>query len=189
MDQFSQKALILSDFNYSSNLFLHLAVDEYNLGNYSNTVDIIEKGLKDTFQNPAAFIILGKAYARLGKTKLAMQHLKTAAEATNSNRTNDFYLREIENLIKQHQISSNLEILKDSDFKISTTFHQNQNIVNEEIKTSEAIFATETLAKIYISQGEFNEAILVYKKLISIKPENKENYLQRIEELKTRLEK
>ena len=50
------------------------------------------------------------------------------------------------------------------------------------------MFVSETLAKIYITQGEFKEAIEVYQKLIQKTPSKQEYYLQRISELKSQIE-
>lgn len=55
-------------------------------------------------------------------------------------------------------------------------------------KSTGNMIVSETLAKIYISQGELREAIEVYKKLIK-KDSSKEKYFQdKIKELKIRLE-
>ncbi len=45
---------------------------------------------------------------------------------------------------------------------------------------------SETLAKIYASQGEYKEAIIVYEKLIQKTPSKKEDYIQKIKELNSR---
>jgi tetratricopeptide (TPR) repeat protein len=50
------------------------------------------------------------------------------------------------------------------------------------------MFVSETLAKIYITQGELKEAIDVYQKLIKKTPSKKEYYLQKISELQSQLE-
>ncbi len=47
---------------------------------------------------------------------------------------------------------------------------------------------SETLAKIYAAQGEYKEAIRVYEKLTIKTPLKKEEYLQKIKELNSRLE-
>ncbi|MHB8580359.1 MAG: tetratricopeptide repeat protein [Ignavibacteriaceae bacterium] len=46
-----------------------------------------------------------------------------------------------------------------------------------------SMIVSETLAKIFIAQGELKEAIEVYKKLIKKNPQNMEAYLKKIEEL------
>jgi tetratricopeptide (TPR) repeat protein len=50
------------------------------------------------------------------------------------------------------------------------------------------MFVSETLAKIYVAQGEFKEAIAVYQKLILKNPAKQEYYLQKITELQSQLE-
>ncbi len=50
------------------------------------------------------------------------------------------------------------------------------------------MIVTETLAKIYASQGEFKDAIEVYKKLIIRNPQKSEYYNQKINQLKSELE-
>jgi tetratricopeptide (TPR) repeat protein len=50
------------------------------------------------------------------------------------------------------------------------------------------MFVSETLAKIYITQGEFKEAIDIYQKLIRKTPSKQEYYLQKISELHSQLE-
>jgi tetratricopeptide (TPR) repeat protein len=47
---------------------------------------------------------------------------------------------------------------------------------------------SETLAKIYAAQGEYREAIQVFEKLIERNPSKKEEYLQKIKELNSRLD-
>jgi tetratricopeptide (TPR) repeat protein len=50
------------------------------------------------------------------------------------------------------------------------------------------MFVSETLAKIYITQGEYKEAIEIYQKLINKTPSKQEYYLQKISELQSQLE-
>lgn len=188
-DSFSRKALILSQLNRESNLFLHLASDEYNSKNYFEAIEIIEKDLKGLANNPAAQIILGKAYAQLGEFHQAVQQLKSVSLTIHSPETFDFYLKEIEEIRKKELKDFDTGISQPPDYKISDDFNQREMPYSVEPKTYETMLVSETLAKIYISQGEFKEAIKIYEKLIDRKSENKEKYLYTIEELKSRLEK
>lgn len=52
---------------------------------------------------------------------------------------------------------------------------------------STATIVSETLAKIYAAQGEYQEAINVYEKLIEKTPSKKDEYLNSISELKSKL--
>ena len=53
---------------------------------------------------------------------------------------------------------------------------------------SDNMIVSETLAKIYAAQGEQNEAIKVYEKLIQKEPQKAKYYNQKISELKSELE-
>ncbi len=64
----------------------------------------------------------------------------------------------------------------------------NYELSNAENLIDQDMFVSETLAKIYITQGEFEEAIDVYEKLIKKTPSKQEYYLQRISELQSQLE-
>ena len=46
------------------------------------------------------------------------------------------------------------------------------------------LIVSETLAKIYVSQGQYNEAIKVFKNLIKMKPGKTDYYSEKIEEIK-----
>jgi len=81
------------------------------------------------------------------------------------------------------------ETANNLDLKITSEPISNIAAQTTDSKTYEHILVSETLAKIYISQGELTEAIKIYEKLMERKPESKEKYLQSIEELRSRLEK
>jgi len=55
----------------------------------------------------------------------------------------------------------------------------------KEYNPDKSKLATETLAKIYLSQGQKSEAIKVYEMLMKRDPEKKDYYLQKIKELKS----
>ncbi len=48
----------------------------------------------------------------------------------------------------------------------------------------ESMIVSETLAKIYLAQGEYNEAVKVYQKLCVKNPDKKEYYDKKIKEIK-----
>ena len=59
------------------------------------------------------------------------------------------------------------------------------NFNQREYNLNKSKLATETLAKIYQSQGQKSEAIKVYEMLIIRDPEKKDYYFQKIKELKS----
>jgi tetratricopeptide (TPR) repeat protein len=58
----------------------------------------------------------------------------------------------------------------------------------EEKKVKEKIIPSETLAKIYISQGEYKEAIEIYKSLIAVEPAKKDYYASKIKEINEQID-
>ena len=89
--------------------------------------------------------------------------------------------------VKNNSVDDNLKQIADQlmnarldskeNFTSSQSLGQNYNPDKSKI-------ASETLAKIYISQGQVNEAIKIYEQLAIIKPENKEYYVEKIKKLK-----
>jgi len=188
-DSITQKAQIISNLNRETNLSLRLAAKKYGDENYSESAELLERYLEKFPSNAPAQILLSKAYAQLGKYHQALQHLKSASEIIHSPQTFDFYLKEIEDIQRKDKIVFDTGISRKPDYIISDEFNQKEITPTDEPNSYDTMLVSETLAKIYISQGELKEAIKIYEKLIERKPENKEKYLQSIEELKSRLEK
>lgn len=63
------------------------------------------------------------------------------------------------------------------------------NVSTKEFITEDTMIVSETLAKIYEAQSQFIEAIKVYEKLILKHPDKKEEYTNRIIDLKTSSDK
>ena len=57
--------------------------------------------------------------------------------------------------------------------------------VTQNYSPDKSKLASETLAKIFTSQGQIDEAIKIYQQLVIINPEKKEYYLEKIKELKS----
>jgi len=185
----TQKAQIISDLNRDTSLSLHIANKNYRDEHYDESAELLERHLEKFPFDTAAQILLSKNYAQLGKYHQAVQHLKSIASTIHSPKTIDFYLQEIEDIQRGEKTGFNIDNLNLTDFKIPVETHKEYSTPSGEPKTYETLLVSETLAKIYISQGEFTEAIKIYEKLIERKPENNEKYLHSIEELKSRLEK
>ncbi len=54
--------------------------------------------------------------------------------------------------------------------------------------SEENMIVSETLAKIYIAQGEYKEAVKVYRKLLDRNPDKKDYYTNKINEINSQLE-
>ena len=188
-DSIVQKAQIISDLNRDTNLSLRIAAKKFVDENYAESAEILERHLEKFPIDTAAQFLLSKTYAQLGKYHQAVEHLKLASEFIHSPKTFEFYLKEIENLQRLEKTDFNIDNINLTEFKIPVEAREESLTLADEPKTYETLLVSETLAKIYVSQGELTEAIKIYGKLIERKPENKENYLQSIEELKSRLDK
>jgi len=68
----------------------------------------------------------------------------------------------------------------DEDFKYDTAS-------KTEVGDSSMI-VSETLAKIYLTQGEFNEALSIYRKLLVKNPSKQEYYQQKMSEIQSKIE-
>lgn len=184
----AQKASILSNLKPETYFSLHLAARKYESGQFSEAAQLLEQILQKSPYDVAAKIYLSKTYSHLGKYQLAVLLLKSASEKINSLPTYNFYLKQIE--LNQGSETNNFqgEDINILTTKISGDRYQDTYSPIDDSGEYEKLIVSETLAKIYISQGEIKEAIQIYEKLIEEKPENKEKYLFSIAELKSRIE-
>lgn len=184
----AQKASIISNINQGNHLSIHIAFKKYEGEQYSDAAQLLETIHQNNPDDIVVKILLSMTYAHLDKYQLAVQFLKSASDSIHSPKTFEFYLKEIEFLRRGE--SNNYAIERTNIFpnKILGSDQENnfQPIGNS--GEYDKLIVSETLAKIFIAQGELKEAISVYEKLIDEKPENKAKYVHSIEELKSRLE-
>ncbi len=64
----------------------------------------------------------------------------------------------------------------------------NYNTSVSESLGDSSMIVSETLAKIYVTQGELNEAIIIYRKLIQKNPSKREYYQQKISEIQSKID-
>jgi tetratricopeptide (TPR) repeat protein len=96
--------------------------------------------------------------------------------------TNDNQFADIDDRLEQIARDISLARLNETPSNPNYEFSNIDNFAEQNM------FVSETLAKIYITQGEFREAIDVYQKLIKKTPSKQEYYLQKISELQSQLE-
>jgi len=88
------------------------------------------------------------------------------------------------------QLEDNLDELADkisrAKIPVITEEDSSSKYVANEIPES-SLIVSETLAKIYLAQGEIKEAIIIYEKLSKKEPSRLEYFSQRISELKSKL--
>jgi tetratricopeptide (TPR) repeat protein len=75
-----------------------------------------------------------------------------------------------------------------SKVKLSVSKGKSDKISDfKDILSHDNMIVSETLAKIYVAQNEYDEAIKVYEKLIKKEPSRYEHYTEKIKEIRSRL--
>lgn len=210
-DSIKEKVCLVYESDRSSPLFTRFAEYEIQNNNLDKAQNIIQEGLKKYPNHPVAHILLGKVYARTGNYTQAALHIKTASAILGSERTQEYYLNEFEIFKSQRSVfqtasrkvflNENLngaEILpgsNESDKKFDQslldtineiTSHENKTTpkdVNTNSLQQDNLIISETLAKIYLAQGEIKEAIDVYNRLMIRNPEKIDYYQKKIDEI------
>ncbi len=227
---FNEKVNLIYEYNKKSPLFVHAANTEIENNNLEKAIEILQTGIQNFPKYSAAYFLLAKSFALVGNYSQAMNEIKTGYDLTHSQKSYDYYFKEIENIRKQRSFfesnsrnsffnnKSETEVIQENLFEDQ---EQNDSLVSEnesidnrleqiakEISTArikqplspkdqeepeidnfqeEFMIVSETLAKIYVAQGELKEAIDVYKKLIKKNPLKSDSYLKRIDELNKEL--
>lgn len=215
-DLYKNKIKLIYEYNRKSPLFTRIAAWELESNNNAAAIEILENGLREFPNFPTPYFILGKAYCKVNEFGKALKCYKKGSELIHSRETYHFYLKELESLknlknpqefraftpekketsaIKKSssQFEDNLDELAEKISKAKIPAVQTEKeeknfqryIPDENIGSS--LIVSETLAKIYIAQGELNEAIGVYEKLGKKDPARKEYFSQKISELKSKL--
>ncbi|MGB8316775.1 MAG: tetratricopeptide repeat protein [Ignavibacteriaceae bacterium] len=208
-----EKIDLIYSYNKLTPLFARKAGYELDKKNPEDAIDILTKGLKNFPDYAVPYLLLGKAYALKGNYAEAIENIKKGSDLIPSKRTYDFYLNEIENIKNKISLgfsnadnseeasSGNEEIyginsiardekLRDLVKEISPEQKAEHTAERSEQEKSfgKNIIVSETLAKIYISQGEYNEAIEIYNLLKEKYPDKVEYYSKKIDELKSKLD-
>jgi tetratricopeptide (TPR) repeat protein len=159
-------------------------------GSYSNSLKIF----KDVFQainSTDSFNYYVHEIENIKKQRSAFEMNKRLStwvdipeEIEDSNKT-DFQT-------KSNSVDDRLSEIaqKISSIKLSDSSRQNSNAKSDSnINTiKEKSITSETMAKIFIAQGEFKEAIKIYQKLSELKPDRRSYFDQKIFELNKKLE-
>ncbi len=197
---------LIYEFNNDSSLFARLAASELADKDYNSAMEILEKGMNRFPSYPTASLIYSLALAYQGKIIEAHECLEKTRKIFPKEETINYYKEKIQ------QIHDDQNFLKDSSrfsfapdgIEDKETFEDNlesialelskakitiSNPVIGTIPLSEEIIpvkkiVSETMARIFISQGNLEEAISVYEDLIAAVPERMEYFLEKIGEIK-----
>ena len=159
-------------------------------GNYGQALKCIKKG-SELIHSPKTFDYYLREIDAIKKQR-QLFNVSRWAEASNENQIQQTQTQQTS--VKQVKTSESIEeTLNKLTAEIEGTSQvikeAKQKIEDNRVKeySNNDFIVSETLAKIYITQGEFKEAISVYKKLKQKHPEKESYFDSKIAELKAKL--
>ena len=205
LNKLLSKIELLYQINDHSPLFITIAYKKLLDNDLDGSLSLVDKGLTEYPDHPSALILKSKILIKKGNFSQALKLIKKASNLLGSSKTFDFYLSELETLDKQsikiedrEQLDSSQDHLPSLENISEKLSESNPLKSNSEIKTTstsdysvidDSLIITDTLAKIYFNQREYNEALRIYSKLKSKHPEKSDYYDSKISEIKALLEK
>ena len=199
MDKFA----IVYEFNQESPLITYKASRELEAKNYPKAVDLLSSAIEKYPYHPTPYFQYALALAHNKQYGLAKDFLAKGDDLLGEKETLNYYSNLIEAVKRDADGISIVfddtinEVLGESFIEpeqfnsddIDLIEEPNSNIIENDNPDSEGIsIVTETLAEIYASQENYEEAIEIYEKLKNIKPEFTDKFNNRISELKTAIE-
>ena len=198
MDKFA----LVYEFNNNSPLIVYKASKELEDNNIVKAIEMLNKAIEEYPYYPTPYFILATALAHNQEFDEAQIMLSKAHNILDNEQTYSYYKNLIEKIKRESDgITSSFddtvnkvldETLLDSDELetidlLSTEKHidiDNDKILNKvNTHLPDGTIVTETLAEIYSSQGNFNEAKEIYEKLKYIYPDKAEKFERKILEL------
>ena len=189
------------EFNKDSPLITYQASKEIHAGNYSKALDMLSTATVKYPDHLTAHIFKALALAHNENFSEAREIIFNLKGSLLTDETINYYLKEIDKIERESRgISVSLDdtvsqvlnesFIEEEQFEADKDFGLlDDEFVFKESKKGdegeESSIVTETLAEIYASQQNFDEALDIYEKLKKLKPEMEEKFNNRISELKT----
>jgi tetratricopeptide (TPR) repeat protein len=208
-DIFRDKIRLAYEYNRKSPLFVHIAHWEMENNNPGRAIEILNEGIEEFPDYPTAYFLLGKALVLAGEPGNALNAVKKGSEIINSVKTYDYYLRRIE-LNEEAEPDEKVRTFNETDDGITFSKPAGSGSIDERLEelakeisdakipaagnqpagdysisgfSDDSMIVSETLAKIYLSQGEYKEAIEVFEKLKKKNPDKADYYSDKIAEI------
>ena len=212
------KIKLIFEFNNSSPLFARVAASEMESANILNAIKILETGLELHSHYPTPYLLLALANAYAGREDEARSNAIMGSELLGSPNTLEFYLKKISDIIAERNSLSNAkrpafltEVKEEKVDKIEDEFENLEDkldILAERLSKAKIVLkgmgdtmpefsapevkikriVSDTMAEIFLSQKNYQEAITIYEELLEQKPDKADFYLQKIADLKSLLE-
>ncbi|MCX6175410.1 MAG: hypothetical protein NTZ27_11715 [Ignavibacteriales bacterium] len=214
-DLTTDKIKLIFEFNNSSPLFARVAASEMESANILDAIKILETGLEMHSHYPTPYLLLALANAYAGREDEARSNAIMGSELLGSSDTLEFYLKKISDIIaernslsdakrptflteaKEEKVEDEFENLEDKLDLLAERLSKAKivlkgmgetmpEISQPEVKIKRIV--SDTMAEIFLSQKNYQEAISIYEELLELKPDKADFYLQKIADLKSLLE-
>jgi predicted Zn-dependent protease len=214
-DLAADKIKLIYEFNNHSPLFARVAALEIEKGYFLDAIKILESGIDRFPYYPTPYFLLAIANAYAGKEEEARSFAAQASELLDVTDVLNFYNNKISKIISErnslteamrpsfhfNEVESPSEYesgkLEDKLDELAAMLSKakivpkkmgeaiNENVIEEQ-PTKKIV--SETMADIFYSQKNYDEAINIYEELIQQKPEKAEFYLQRISDIRSSMD-
>jgi tetratricopeptide (TPR) repeat protein len=181
--------------NSNSSLFVRVAADEIEKGNFEEAISILKKGI-ELFENYATpYLLLGTCFNATDNKDEAENNFRIGNSLLNDSFQSNlsFENSDLENSsnFEDEQLEDLADKLKVAKIEVD---HSITN-PNQDSSTSEDNgdfkplkgLVSETLASIYFDQSNYKEAKAIYKTLIDIQPERTDYFNKKIAEVESRM--
>ena len=192
------------EFNKNSPLVSYQASKELDAGNHKKALEMLSAATESYPDHLIAHILKSLALAHNKKFEEAKTLISGLKGSIITGETIKYYMDKIDKIkLESDGISVNFddtvsEVLSDSfldeeqigaekdfelledDFEFNETGSRSESV--------DSAIVTETLAEIYASQHNYDEALEIYEKLKKLKPEMSDKFEKRISELKAAIE-
>jgi tetratricopeptide (TPR) repeat protein len=196
MDKFA----LVYEFNNDSPLIVYKASKELEDNNIAKAIEMLNKAIEDYPYYPTPHFLLATALAYNHEFEEAQIMLSKAHNILDNEQTYKYYNNLIEKIKRESDgINSNFddtvnkvldETFLDSDelesidlLSIDNPTDDNTILTKINTHLPDGTIVTETLAEIYSSQGNYDEAKEIYEKLKYIYPDKAEKFEKKILEL------
>ncbi len=200
MDKFT----LVYEFNKNSPLIVYQASKEIEENNIAKAIEMLNKAIEDFPYYPTPYFLLATALAHNQDFEEAKSLLSIGYNLLDDEQTLSYYSNIIDKIKREDEgIGDDFEdtvtqvlddtFLEPEDNNIDLDLLDNSDTTTkQDSKKTKSVLpdgtiVTETLAEIYNSQGNYNEAKEIYEKLKYIRPEKAEEYEIKISELNKNL--
>lgn len=200
MDKFA----IVYEFNKESPLMTYKGTKELEAKNYSKAAELLAEAIEKFPDHATPYFQYSLALANQNEFEKAKEILTKGDDLLGDKDTFNYYSNLIESIKRNAEgITVSFDetvnqVLEESfieperfnrEDEIDILREKNEKEKNEEkLDFDQSPIVTETLAEIYASQNNYEEAIEVYEKLKFIKPELTDRFNNRINQLNIELE-